>query len=138
MDRNAEDNEMNLIPFVLTTLAIAFGSIFFEFETGLLIGLFVGLVAVQGETHLKLIGLQDKIRTRSRTSARTTPKAAIMDSKADTQVPNRFESRLNYSRAPSIPARAERALQFRQPEPFDEPVSSINEKPAPSVNFQHL
>ena len=53
---------MNLIPFVLTILAIAFGTIFAEFEIGLLLGLFVGLVALQRETNLKVISLQDEIR----------------------------------------------------------------------------
>ena len=53
---------MNLLPFVLTILAIVSGSILVEFKIGLLLGLIVGLVALQRDTHLKLVGLQDETR----------------------------------------------------------------------------
>ncbi len=53
---------MNLIPLVLTVAAIIAGSIFVDFEVGLLLGLIVGLVALQREIHLKIVALQDQIR----------------------------------------------------------------------------
>ncbi len=48
---------MNLIPLVLTVVALFLGSIFVDFEVGLLSGLIVGLVALHRETHLKIVAL---------------------------------------------------------------------------------
>jgi len=64
-DSYDRDKEMNLIPLVLTIAAIIVGSIFVDFEVGLLLGLIVGLVALQRESHLKIVALQDQIRDLS-------------------------------------------------------------------------
>ena len=44
---------MNLIPLVVTVAAIILGSIFVDFEVGLLLGLIVGLAALQREPLLR-------------------------------------------------------------------------------------
>jgi uncharacterized membrane protein len=113
---------MNLIPFVLTILAIAFGTIFAEFEIGLLLGLFVGLVALQRETNLKVISLQDEIQRLSETPDKTSAQSPAPDSNVDTQYPDRIQTQPSYTRAASIPAQADRALQFQRPEQLDDPA----------------
>ena len=118
---------MNLIPLVLTILAVTFGAIFVEFEIGLLLGLIVGLVALQRETHLKIVSLQDEIRQLSETLTGTPPSPPAANANVVAQYPHSTETQPSYTRAASIPAKPDRALQhepakqFNQPEPAIEP-----------------
>jgi len=126
---------MNLIPLVLTILAIAFGTIFAEFEIGLLLGLFVGMVAIQRETHLKVINLQDEIQRLSETPDKTSPPEPVADSKVDAQYPDSIKTQPSYTRAASIPTQADRALQFERPKQFDDPAPTT-EPPQIQVDNQ--
>jgi len=89
---------MNLIPVVLTILAIVSGSILVEFEIGLLLGLIVGLIALQRETHLQLVSLQDETRRLSKTPAEAPGEEPVADSKANVQYPDKFEPHPGYTR----------------------------------------
>ena len=100
---------MNLIPFVLTILAIALGTILVEFETGLFLGLIVGLVALQRETHLKIVSLQDETRRLSGTPAIKPREEPVADLKADTLYPDKFDSQSNDTQTVSIAAQPEYA-----------------------------
>jgi len=113
---------MNLIPFVLTILAIVSGSILVEFKIGLLLGLIVGLVALQRETHLKIVGLQDDTRRLTKTPAKAPGEEAAADSKANVQYPDKFEPQPSHTWAASIPAQADRALQIERPEQIEIPT----------------
>ena len=108
---------MNLIPVVLTILAIVSGSVLVEFEIGLLLGLIVGLVALQRETHLKIVSLQDETRRLSKNPAKAPGEEPIADSKANQRYPNRFEPRPSYTR--DTPALARRALQIERPKQIE-------------------
>ena len=112
---------MNLLPIVLTILAIVFGSIFAEFETGLLLGLIVGLIALQRDTHLKVTSLRDEIQRLSVTPDKVPPQEPVTDSKIDAQP--------GYTRAASIPAKPDKALQFEHPGQFQQPASAIEPPP---------
>jgi hypothetical protein len=98
---------MNLIPIVLTIIAIISGSILVEFEMGLLVGLIVGLVALQRETHLKLVSLQDETRRLSKTPTEAPGEEPVADSKANVQYPDKFEPQPSHTWAASIPAKPE-------------------------------
>ena len=108
--RKADDKDMNLIPLVLTVAAIILGSIFVDFEVGLLLGLIVGLVALQRETHLKIVALQDQIRDLSQPLVRTPREEPLRESKYDEPHPDRVEPEPNSTRAASIAAEAEKPL----------------------------
>jgi len=112
---------MNLIPFVLTILAIISGTILVEFEIGLLLGLIVGLVALQRDTHLKLVGLQDETRRLSKTptEAPGDGEEPVADSKANLQYPDKFEPQPSHTWAASIPAQAHRTLQIERPKQIE-------------------
>jgi hypothetical protein len=111
---------MNLIPFALTIVAFVIGIIIADFEIGLLLGLIVGLVALQRETHLKIVSLQEELRQLSETQVKT-PTEPATDSETDTNYTDSFESQPSYTRTASIPAQPERALQFDQPSQSDQP-----------------
>jgi hypothetical protein len=113
---------MNLIPLVLTILAIISGTILVEFEIGLLLGLIAGLVALQRETQLKIVSLQDETRRLSKTPAKAPGEEPVADSKANLQYPNRFEPQPSYTQAASIPVQASRALQIERPEQIEKPA----------------
>jgi hypothetical protein len=74
---------MNLIPLIVTVAAIILGSIFVDFEVGLLLGLVVGLVALQRETHLKIVALQDQIRVLSQPLVRNPKEEPLRESNYD-------------------------------------------------------
>ena len=116
---------MNLIPIVLTILVIVFGSIFAEFEMGLLLGLIVGLIALQRDTHLKVSSLRDEIRSLSKNPANTPPQASTTGSKIDAQHPDSIETQASYTRAASIPAKPDRALQSERPKQTHQPAPTI-------------
>jgi len=113
---------MNLLPFVLTILAIVSGSILVEFKIGLLLGLIVGLVALQRETHLKIVGLQDETRRLSKTPTEAPGEEPVADSEANVQYPDKFELRPSHTWAASIPAQADRALQTERPKQIESPA----------------
>lgn len=110
---------MNLIPFVLTILAIISGTILVEFEIGLLLGLIAGLVALQRETHLKIVSLQDETRRLSKTPTEAQGEEPVADSKANLQYPDKSELRPSHTWAASIPAQADRALQIERPKQIE-------------------
>jgi len=82
---------MNLIPLVLTVLAIILGPIFVVFQVGLLLGLIVGLVALQRETHLKIVALQNQIRVLSQPLVSTPKEEPLPESKYDEPHPDQVE-----------------------------------------------
>ena len=132
---------MNLIPFALTILAVVFGTVFAEFEIGLLLGLIVGLVALQRETHLKIVALQNEIRGLSQTPGETPPpreetpaRQPEPELKVESQYPIKTETQPIYSRAASIPAQPDRALQFEPPKQFDEPEPPVEPPQIPEDN----
>ena len=82
---------MNLIPIALTVVALILGSVFVGFEVGIMSGLIVGLVALQRETHLRLVDLQDQVRLLSNPLGRTPEKEPLVDSKIDESDPDAVE-----------------------------------------------
>jgi len=116
---------MNLIPFVLTILAIISGTILVEFEIGLLLGLIAGLVALQRETHLKLVSLQDETRHLSKTSTEAPAEEPVADSKANLQYPDKFEPPPSHTWAASIPVQADRTLQIERPKQIENSAPPI-------------
>jgi hypothetical protein len=110
---------MNLIPFVFTILAIISGSILVDFKIGLLLGLIVGLVALQRETHLKIVGLQNDTRRLSKTPTKAPGEEAVAESKANVQYPDKIEPQPSHTWAASIPAHTDRALQVERPEQIE-------------------
>ncbi len=114
---------MNLIPLVLTVVALILGSIFVDFEVGLLSGLIVGLVALQRETHLRFIALQDQVRLLSNPLGMRPEKEPIVDSKIDAPDPDAVEPETHSSRPLSIVAKPEKSLVVepsQQPDERDE------------------
>ena len=140
-DSEANDKEMNLIPFVITILAIAFGTMVAEFEIGLLFGLIAGLVSLQRETHLKIVSLEEEIRflREAPTSGShqepepepepepdPEPESELdSDPVADKYHADSMHSYPVYSRPSRIPAQPERALQFESPEQDEEPTPTV-------------
>jgi len=106
-DFNAEDQEMNLIPIALTVAALILGSVFVGFEVGIVSGLIVGLVALQRETHLKFVALQDQVRLLSNPPGMTPEKEPIVDPKIDEPDPDAEEPETHASRPLSIIAKPE-------------------------------
>ncbi len=82
---------MNLIPIALTVVALILGSVFVGFEVGIMSGLIVGLVALQRETHLRFVDLQDQVRLLSNPLGRTPEKEPLVDSKIDESDPDAVE-----------------------------------------------
>ncbi len=93
---------MNLIPITLTVLVLILGSVFVGFEVGIMSGLIVGLVALQRETHLKLVALQDQVRLLSNPLGMTPEKEPKVDSKIDEPDPDALEPETQSSRPLSI------------------------------------
>lgn len=100
---------MNLIPIVLTLVAIILGSIFADFKVGLLSGLIVGLVALQRETHLKIVALQDQVRLLSNPLSRTPEKNPSTESNSDVPDPDAVEPETHSSPPLSIIAKPEKS-----------------------------
>ncbi len=98
---------MNLIPIALTVVALILGSVFVGFEVGIMSGLIVGLVALQRETHLRFVALQDKVRLLSNPPGMTPEKKPIVDSKIDEPDPDVVEPETQSSRPLSIVAKPE-------------------------------
>ncbi len=114
---------MNLIPLVLTVVALILGSIFDDFEDGLLSGLIDGLAALQRETHHKIFALQDQVRLLSKPLDMTPEKEPIVDSKVDEPDPDAVEPETQSSRPLSIIAKPEKSLVVepsQQPDERDE------------------
>jgi len=114
---------MNLIPLALTVVATILGSIFVDFEVGLLSGFIVGLVALQREIHLKIVALQDQVRLLSNPLSRAPEKDSITKSKFDEPDPESDEPRSHSSQAVSIAAKPAKLLVFepsQQPDEGDE------------------
>ena len=142
-DSEANYKEMNLIPFVLTFLAIVFGTVIAEFEIGLLFGLIVGLVSLQRETHLKIVSLEEEIRylregppsaSQQEPEAEPEPEPepgpeSELDSDpvADKYFTDSMQSYPVYSRPSRIPPQPERALQFESPQPEPAPSNEPSE-----------
>ena len=82
---------MNLIPIALTIVALILGSFSVGFEVGIMSGLIVGLVALQRETHLRFVALQDQVRLLSNPPGETPEKEPIVDSKIDEPDPDAVE-----------------------------------------------
>ncbi len=101
-DFNAEDQKMNLIPIALTVVALILDSVFVGFEVGIVSGLIVGLVALQRETHLRFVALQDQVRLLSNPLGMTPEKEPIVDSKIDEPDPDSDDSETHSSRPLSI------------------------------------
>ena len=106
-DFNVEDQEMNLIPIVLTVLALILGSVFVGIEVGIVSGLIVGLVALQRETHLRFVTLQDQVRLLSNPPGGTPEKEPIVDSEIDEPDPDAEEPETHSNRPLSIIAKSE-------------------------------
>jgi len=98
---------MNLIPIALTVAALILGSVFVGFEVGIVSGLIVGLVALQRETHLKFVALQDQVRLLSNPPGKTPEKEPLVDSKIDEPDPDAEEPETHSSRPLSIIAKPE-------------------------------
>ncbi len=98
---------MNLIPIALTVMALILGSVFVGFEVGIMSGLIVGLVALQRETHLKFVALQDQVRLLSNPPGKTPEKEPVIDSKIDEPDPDSDDSETHSSRPLSIIAKPE-------------------------------
>ncbi len=103
---------MNLIPFALTILAIVFGSVIAEFEIGLLFGLIVGLIALQRETHLKIVVLEEEIRNLRESPIQSSAQEPKADSQSDEHDKPGINSQPVYTRAVSTPTQPNRNLQF--------------------------
>jgi hypothetical protein len=99
---------MNLIPITLTVLVLILGSVFVGFEVGIMSGLIVGLVALQRETHLKFVTLQDQVRLLSNPPGETPKKEPTVDSKIDEPGPVSDEPETHSSRPLSIIAKPEK------------------------------
>jgi len=99
---------MNLIPITLTVLALIIGSVFVGFEVGIMSGLIVGLIALQRETHLRFVTLQDKVRLLSNPPGETPKKEPTVDSKIDEPDPDSDEPETDSSRPLSIIAKSEK------------------------------
>jgi len=121
-DCNSEDEEMNLIPLIVTVLAVIAGSIFVDFETGLLFGLIAGLVALQRETHLRIVSLQDEIRGLPKNPDIPSPEASEPDLEIDTQHPESPVSRSDFTRAESFPALPVSAMPLEHAGQPDKPA----------------
>ena len=93
---------MNLIPLVLTVAALILGSVFVGFEVGIISGLIVGLVALQRETHLKFVALQDKVRLLSNPPGKTPENKPLVDSKIDEPDPDAVKPETHSGRPLSI------------------------------------
>ena len=98
---------MNLIPIALTVVALILGSVFVGFEVGIMSGLIVGLVALQRETHLRFVALQDQVRLLSNPPDKTPEKEPIVDPKIDEPDPDAEETETHSSRPLSIIAKPE-------------------------------
>ena len=110
---------MNLVPFVITVLAIIFGSIVANFEIGLLSGLIAGLLTLQRETHLKIVALQDQIRLLSEALAKTSGDDSASDSGAVGQYQDSIESDPYKVRSASVTAEAYKSLAVESSEQHD-------------------
>ncbi len=99
---NVDDEAMNLIPLVLTVVTLILGSVFVGFEVGIVSGLIVGLVALQRETHLKFVALQDQVRLLSKPPGMTPEKEPIVDSKIDEPDPDAVKPETHSGRPRSI------------------------------------
>ncbi len=104
---NVDDEAMNLIPLVLTVITIILGSVVVGCEVGLMSGFIVGLVALQRETHLRFVTLQDQVRLLSNPLGRTPEKEPIVDSKIDEPDPDAVEPETHSGRPLSIIAKPE-------------------------------
>ena len=104
---NIDDEAMNLIPLVLTVITIILGSVFVDFEVGIMSGLIVGLVALQREAHLKFVALQDQVRLLSNPLGMTPEKEPIVDSKIDEPDPDAVKPETHSGRPLSIIAKPE-------------------------------
>lgn len=114
---------MNLIPIALTVVALILGSVFVGFEVGIVSGLIVGLVALQRETHLRFVALQDQVRLLSNPPGSTPEKEPVVDSKIDEPDPDSDDSETHSSRPLSIIAKPEQSLVVepsQQPDERDE------------------
>lgn len=98
---------MNLIPIALTVVALILGSVFVGFEVGIVSGLIVGLVALQRETHLRFVALQDQVRLLSNPPGGTPEKEPIVDSEIDEPDPDAEEPETHSNRPLSIIAKPE-------------------------------
>ncbi len=117
---NVDDEAMNLIPLVLTVVTLILGSVFVGFEVGIVSGLIVGLVALQRETHLKFVALQDQVRLLSKPPGMTPEKEPIVDSKIDEPDPDAVEPETQSSRPLSIIAKPEKSLVVEPSQQSDE------------------
>jgi len=131
---------MNLIPLVLTVAAIIVGSIFVDLEVGLLLGIIIGLVALQRETHLKIVALQDQIRDLSQPLIGAAKGDPLPESKFAEPDPDPVDAETystrpapatpepeSYSvRAASTTAGLERTLADQIPQQPDEPAVAID------------
>ena len=106
-DFNVEDQEMNLIPIALTVAALILGSVFVGFEVGIVSGLIVGLVALQRETHLRFVTLQDQVRLLSNPPGGTPEKESTVDSEIDEPDPDAEEPETHSNRPLPIIAKPE-------------------------------
>ncbi len=114
---------MNLIPIALTVVVLILGSVFVGFEVGIMSGLIVGLVALQRETHLKFVALQDQVRLLSNPLGMTPEKETIVDSKIDAPDPDAVEPETHSNRPLSIVAKPEKSVVVepsQQPDERDE------------------
>jgi len=125
---------MNLIPLVLTVAALILGSVFVGFEVGIISGLIVGLVALQRETHLKFVALQDKVRLLSNPPGRTPEKEPLVDSKIDEPDPDAEETETHSNRPLSIIAKPEKSLVV---EPSQQPDERNEIHHRPASNFDN-
>ncbi len=114
---------MNLIPLVVTVAAIILGSIFVDFEVGLLLGLIVGLAALQRETHLKIVALQKQIWEMSQPLVGSLREDSSRESKYDEPHPDPVEPR---------PYATQAAPPAAEPEPHATRAASIAAKPEKS------
>ena len=115
---------MSLVPLVLTIVALILGSIFVDFEVGLLSGLIVGLVALQRETHLKIVALQDQVRRLSELLIRTPEKGPIADSDTSEAIPDTDESESYTTRSAPVTDELEKSLTDELPRQPDEPAAA--------------
>ena len=114
---------MNLIPIALTVVVLILGSVFVGFEVGIMSGLIVGLVALQRETHLRFVALQDQVRLLSNPLGMTPEKKSIVDSKIDAPDQDAVEPETQSSRPLSIIAKPDKSLVVepsQQPDERDE------------------
>ncbi|MDH3469093.1 MAG: DUF2339 domain-containing protein, partial [Gammaproteobacteria bacterium] len=126
---------MNIMPLVFTVLAVAFGTAVFELEVGLLVGLVVGLIALQRQTDGKIVGLQHEITRLSERLAGAPQERPLPESDTDKQHSDILAPESGAIQSAGIPAEPDKILSAEVPVDVDEPGPSFD-KPAGPIDNQ--